>query len=253
MPDADFQGFQAELALLREQVESQLAAHRLEVTAAIERLAQRGAALSGEDFRARLLEWERREAELGERISARTLELQALRAQTEIEQHRRQMQIGDLEKQLVLRGTENAKLKSLLEALMAEHAGCGRNSAAERRRTPKILQWKARCESSEEECAKLRHAMESSVALRLARAMPRLLGPLPLAVWGEAVTPGRGLVVLLSPSVRQAVDAARRTDDRLLSSVPVTEGPRVYIVDPSREELAAPLSGIGQGRSGAER
>ena len=177
MPDADFQGFQAELALLKEQVESQLAAHRLEVTAAIERLAQRGAALSGEDLHARLLEWERREAELGERISARTLELQALRAQTEIEQHRRQMQIGDLEKQLVLRGAENAKLKSLLEALMAEHAGCGRNPAAG---VPdaEILQWKARCESSEAECASLRHAMESSVALRLARAMPRVLGPL---------------------------------------------------------------------------
>jgi len=177
VPDADFQGILAELALLTKQAESQLAAHRLEVTAAIARLAQRGAANSGEDFRARLLEWERREAELGERISAWILELQALRAQTEIEQHRRQLQIGDLEKQLALRSAENAKLKTVMEALMAEHAGCSRNYVSG---TPdaEILHWKRRCESSAAECARLRHEIESSVALRLARAMPRLLGPL---------------------------------------------------------------------------
>jgi hypothetical protein len=86
----------------------------------------------------------------------------------ELERYRQQQQIADLQKQLALRDEENQKLRRLLAALMAEHAeGPGRCD-----------QLKAQLEDSERECAKLRHSIESSVALKMARSIPWLLGPL---------------------------------------------------------------------------
>ena len=116
MPDINSQDLQAELALLRAQVESQLAEHRLEVAAAVRRIS--GSAVSSDEvneMQARVREWERRETALSEKIAARTVEYQALRASTEFDRYRLELQIADLEKQLALRDAEIAKLKSILK------------------------------------------------------------------------------------------------------------------------------------------
>lgn len=184
MQNAESQDFQAELVLLKEQVKSQLEAHRLEVAAALEQLAgARAASVSGSEFvglQSRILEWERCEIQLSERIAAKTIEYQALRARTELDRYRQQLQIDDLQKQLALRDTETASLKSVLEALMAEHAECTRNPTAPAdspREQANLLQLKAQLENSQLECADLRHSMESSLALKLARSLSWLLTP----------------------------------------------------------------------------
>jgi chromosome segregation ATPase len=183
MPNADFQGLQAELDLLRQQVKSQLEAHRLEFAAALEQLA--GApgkpAVSGDelgDIQARIQEWERREVQLGERIAAKTVEYQALRAQAELDRYRQELRIADLEKQLALRDAEIGKLKAVLGGLMAEHAECSRKPASGPQEQADLQQLRTQLESSELECARLRHSIESSLALKLARSVPWLLRPL---------------------------------------------------------------------------
>lgn len=186
MPNADSHAFQAELALLKEQVHSQLEALRLEVNAAIEQLAakQEGPVSAGglAPIRARALEWERRETQLVETIAARTAEFQALRARVDLDRHRSQALIVDLEKLLALRDAENARLKTILDALLSEHAECSRNLRVPAEPGPadqaNFEALKAQLENSELECASLRHAMESSLALKLARSAPRLLSPL---------------------------------------------------------------------------
>jgi hypothetical protein len=194
MPNADFQDFQAGLDLLREQVKSQLEAHRLEVAAALEQLAEvRGKPVSGDelgDIQARIQEWERREVQLGERIAAKTVEYQALQARAEIDRHRQELRIADLEKQLAFRGAETGKLKAVLDGLMAEHAECGRKPAAGPQALADLQQLKTQLESSELECARLRHLIESSLALKLARSLPWLLRPLRARFAKPADSPG---------------------------------------------------------------
>jgi hypothetical protein len=175
MPN-DFDDFQAELALLRRQVQ----AHRLEIDAAIEKLASRGAAASGDDcaaMQARSAAWQRREVELGERIAASTVEYQALRARAELERERQELRVAELEKRLAGADQDNEKLHSVLQALMAEHANCATQPPPGLPDDAKLRDLEARLASSELECAKLRHSIESSVALKLARSIPWLLGP----------------------------------------------------------------------------
>ena len=170
------------MVLLKEQVKSQLEAHRLEVAAVLEQLSPAASASSGEfvALQSRILDWERREIQLGERIAAKTIEYQALRARTELDRYRQQLQLDDLQKQLALRDAETARLKSVLEALMAEHAECARTPTAQEnipREQENLLQLKAQLENSQLECAGLRHSMESSLALKLARSLSWLLTP----------------------------------------------------------------------------
>lgn len=201
MLNTDLHDLHTELALLREQVTSQLDAHRLEVAAAIEQLSGApGTAVSGKEsgaLQARILRWERREIQLGERLAAKNIEYQALRARTELDRFRQQLQTADLEKELALQEAENRKLKSVLEALIAEHAECSRESPeavpaatvpaatspaatleAALRVDEAFQELRGQLESSKLECAELRHAIETSLALKLARSIPRLLGPL---------------------------------------------------------------------------
>jgi hypothetical protein len=181
MPNADFPGFHAELARLREQVAEQLTNHRLEVTAAIEALAARATTASGEELaamRAHIQELERRESALGEKIAAATVEYQTLRARSELERQSQQLRIADLEKQLAIRAVEYQKQRTILEALMAEHTACVPPAAAPAADETLVQELRTRLASSELECAALRRSIESSLALKLARAVPRLLRPL---------------------------------------------------------------------------
>lgn len=182
MTNADFQHFQAELALLKEQMTLQIEAHRLEVAAALERVSgTRGAAAVGDELaamRVRTVEWERRELELGDKLSSKTAGYQAIVARAELDRCRHEQQIGDLEKRLALTNVENQKLHSVLTALMAEHAGCSQLAA---KTLPEdeaqLQQLKQRLRTSELECAGLRQEMQGSLALKLARAIPWLLRP----------------------------------------------------------------------------
>jgi len=182
MPNTDVTDFQTALDLLREQVNTQLAAHRQEMAAALARLGEARAVAPTPDelgdLRALAMEWERRETQLGERIAAKNVEYQALRAKAELDRHRQEAQIADLEKRLAQAAAENGKLQSVLEALMEEHAECSRKPAPAAEARPqeleKLQQLQARLEQSELECANLRNAMENSVALKLARSLPGL-------------------------------------------------------------------------------
>jgi hypothetical protein len=69
-------------------------------------------------------------------------------------------QIADLQLQVALRDAETEKLRSLQASTETE-----------------LLRMKAELECSERECAKLRHMIESSLALKLARSAPFLLEP----------------------------------------------------------------------------
>jgi DNA repair exonuclease SbcCD ATPase subunit len=188
MPNADFPGFHAELARLREQVAEQLTNHRLEVTAAIEALAARATTASGEELaamRAHIQELERRESALGEKIAAATVEYQALRARFELDSQRQHLRIAELEKQLATREAEYRKQRTILEALMAEHAACGPPAAAPAADETLVQELRARLTKSESECAALRRSIENSVALKVARAVPRLLSPLRALIPGN--------------------------------------------------------------------
>src|SRR4051794_1035479 len=105
MPDA-FQDLHAELALLREQVESQLAAHRAEVAAALRQVSgERVPAASASDLvaiRPQMQEWAWPDADPEQRIASATAEYQALSARAELERHRQRLAMADLEKQLSL-------------------------------------------------------------------------------------------------------------------------------------------------------
>jgi len=178
MPDSNSQDFQAELELLREQVKARLEAHRLEVEAAIARLADAHSP-DGDwsEMRARVAEWERRERELGERIAARNVEYQALRARLELERYGQQARVADLEKQLVLREAETGKLKLLLDGLMAEHAECCRRTPLVQADPAYVQALMGELEASRMEAARMRDAMENSVALRVARSLGWFLRP----------------------------------------------------------------------------
>ena len=185
MPDANPQDFQTELALLREQVTSELEAHRLEVAAAIERLASaHGSADSAGEvsaMRARALEWERRETELSRRIATREVEYQALRARMELDRYRLQSQVTELEKELTRREAEQVKVKALFNALMAEHAECCRPPVAPPPASQHDREYveglTRELEAARQEAATLRDALEHSVALKLARSLGWVLAP----------------------------------------------------------------------------
>jgi hypothetical protein len=188
MPNADSQDFQAELE-----------AHRMAVAETDQRLtgdpaaSDPGAELDA--IRTLLTESERRETRLVERIAAKTIEHQALGARTELERHRLQLQIDEMEKLLALRDAEMRRLKSVLEALMFEHAECSRGlraGAAAPELEAELQHVKAQLDHSELEAAQLRCEIEGSLALKLARSVPWLLSPLRALIGKRTQAPGGG-------------------------------------------------------------
>jgi len=165
MPGDDFRRFQEELTALREQMRREMAEHRAQVMAALETGGEAGG------LRLRVAEWEHREKELGAKIAAKNEEYQALRARTEIDNHRLQMRIDDLEKLLAQREGELGKLKPVLERLMAE---CAQRPPTADEAT--VAELRGQLASAREESERLRLAIENSVALKAARSIGRLLG-----------------------------------------------------------------------------
>jgi len=128
-----------------------------------------------------------READLREKLAAKNVEYQALRARSEMDKFRQEMCIRDLEKQLSLCEAEIARLKPVLEQLMSQapdHAE--RPEPVERVAPPapvvvavdtaEIAELRGQLQSAREEYEKLRLAMDSSLALKAARSIGRLLG-----------------------------------------------------------------------------
>ena len=165
MPDDDFARFQKELTALREQVRRELAEHRSLVASALNAGGEAGA------LRLKVAEWELRERELGEKIAAKNVEFQAMRARAELENHRLQMRIGDLEKTLAQREDEIAKLRPVVERLMAEYAE--RPPALDEEL---VAELRGQLVSARDECERLRTAMERSMALKAARTIGKVLG-----------------------------------------------------------------------------
>ncbi|MEO8370385.1 MAG: hypothetical protein ABI806_14470 [Candidatus Solibacter sp.] len=165
MPDDDFGRFQKELAALREQMKRELSEHRAQVAAALDTGGEAGV------LRLKVAEWEYREKLLGEKIAAKNVEYQALRARAEQDNHRLQMRIGDLEKLLAQREGEIASLKPVLESLAAE---CERRPISTDEEL--VAELRGQVTSAREECERLQQAMDNSLALKAARTIGRLLG-----------------------------------------------------------------------------
>jgi hypothetical protein len=175
--------------LLRAILESQFAQHRAEInntvqnaiTSAVERLtavlrAESESVKSSEDERAEFqrmvavkehelklkeMKWASRETELGEIVANRTLELQALRAHSEVEYYRLQLQLKENEKKIAAQNVEIEKLHRLLR-----EGGGGLSSLTGNQ------------SDLATECARLRYELDNSLALRVARSLSWVLGPI---------------------------------------------------------------------------
>jgi hypothetical protein len=186
MANADSQDIRAELQLLSQQLNAQLEAHRLEISRALDAMTANRTVADNRDTTiadgtGRPLSWERREAQLSEQLATKTTEFQALRANAELDRLRQQVRVDDLQKQLALRDAEYEKLKSVMAILIAEHTACISRAAAVSdggRESTDLQQMKAQLENAELECDRLRHLLETSLALRLARSIPWILRPL---------------------------------------------------------------------------
>lgn len=130
--------------------------------------------------------------ELRAAIANKTVELQAVRAQVEADRYRLQVQVQDQEQRVSTRDVEIQKLHVLLRDLISERAaGVAKEADFVRRgaevevvsaelalRLAEIADLKVLLKQAQRECAELRHALKTSVALRLARSLGWILKPI---------------------------------------------------------------------------
>lgn len=116
-----------------------------------------------------------RESELTETLANRAMELQALRAQTEIEHYRLQLQVKDQEKRITNKDAEIEKAHALLREAFAGQAGPSVVSESE------LLQ----------EFAKLRCELDNGLGRRVSRSLYRVFGPI-RKLLGSTGTPPAG-------------------------------------------------------------
>jgi len=171
MPDDDFERFQ-----------NKPATHPVQIAAVRE--VERHAALVKD-----LSALTGKLADLKEKLAAKNVECQALRARAEIDGYRHQMRIDDLEKQLAQREAAIVRLKQALAQLMAdaqEYAARPEHPAAVVPSAPEtaivatdaaeVAELRGQLQSAREEYEKLRLAMDNSLALKAARSIGSLLG-----------------------------------------------------------------------------
>ena len=104
-------------------------------------------------------------------------ELQALRAQTQSDRYRAQLRIDDLQTQVSSKEAEIQKLQVLLREMMGERYSELRAIEEARRRT-ETEALKAQVAHVQAECNQLRRELDSSLALRAARSLRWILGPI---------------------------------------------------------------------------
>ena len=109
-----------------------------------------------------------------------TVELQALRAQAQFDRYRQQLQISDLQTRVCSKDEEihrlHVMLRELLVELLVERSTKKRRE--EMVRQAELDEIKGQLSSARDEGAKLRHELESSFALRAAKSLGWILGPM---------------------------------------------------------------------------
>jgi hypothetical protein len=176
--------------LFRALIESQFAAHRVDVIGAIHEEVKRAighlttAWAAGEGTRLTdkseklqsvstaneakqklalySMGWNRQESEWSEALANKTIELQALRAQMEAERYRMQLLLKDEQSRISTREAEMRKLGEVISNRSAE----GKREVEEALRLARA------------ECDRLRYALDNSLALRAARSLQFILGPI---------------------------------------------------------------------------
>jgi ADP-heptose:LPS heptosyltransferase len=124
-------------------------------------------------------EWQSREARLEGLLAAKTAENQFLRSRTDIDRVQMRLQADDLRKQIALKDAELARIHTGLRELLAEHTRVKEQQQEwERRHEAEIRDLQAQVDRLHAEAADLRHALETSLALRLARSLQWLFGPI---------------------------------------------------------------------------
>lgn len=124
-------------------------------------------------------EWQSREARLEGLLAAKTAENQFLRSRTDIDRVQMRLQSDDLRKQIALKDAELVRLHTGLRELLAEHAQVKEQQQEwERRHEAAIRDMQAQVDRLQAEGADLRRAMDNSLALRFARSLQWLLGPI---------------------------------------------------------------------------
>ena len=104
-------------------------------------------------------------------------ELQALRAQTQLERYRMQLRIDDLETQVSSKEVEIQKLQVLVRDVVLEQTAQAR-SREEARHQAELAELMGQLMSARLESANLHQELDSSVALRAARSLQWILGPI---------------------------------------------------------------------------
>jgi FkbM family methyltransferase len=119
-------------------------------------------------------------------------ELQVLRAQTQFDRYRQQLQITDLETRVSSKDEEiyrlHVMLRELLVELLVERST--KNRREEMLRQAEVDELKGQLASARNEGAGLRHELESSITLRAAKSLGWILGPLRRAL-GRSSSGGR--------------------------------------------------------------
>lgn len=123
--------------------------------------------------------------ELSKLVANRTAELQALRARAELNRYRDQLRLADLEKQLSSKDDELAKLRLVMRELIAQQAAENRHDTIAGL-TAEIVRLNAKLEDVWEESEKLHRLIQTSLALRSARAFHWVLGPIRRLIVGPA-------------------------------------------------------------------
>jgi predicted nucleic acid-binding Zn-ribbon protein len=117
-------------------------------------------------------------ASLDELLATRTAEAQFLRSQAELERYKARLKAADLEKQVALKDSELERFRAALRESLAEHLRTKRDLLAlERQYETKSDDFQMELQQLQSECTELRRALASSWALRIARSLGWLLGP----------------------------------------------------------------------------
>ena len=124
-------------------------------------------------------EWQSREAKIEGLLAAKTAENQFLRSRTDLDRVQVRLQADDLRKQITLKDAELARLHTGLRDLLAEHTRVkDQQQEWERRHEAAIRDMQTQVDRLQAECADLRRSLETSLALRFARSLQWLFGPI---------------------------------------------------------------------------
>ena len=116
--------------------------------------------------------------------AALTAEFHSLRAQAQFDRYRMQLRITDLEAQVSSKDAEIQKLHVMLRQMLVDQSVKARSEEARGRAETEEL--KVQLAAAQGECANLQHQLDSSFALRAARSLHWILGPIRRLIGGSS-------------------------------------------------------------------